>query len=707
MVAKVFLAIGLVIGIALIIQAYVDASREAETLKQETSKWAENIAKLFIGSVEHAMREGQGIKVKQNIDDLRDTVQKAAQVRIYDQRGIEVFGTRETPPPRSELPPPVAAILDDPVRRVGDDGRVYRPVRNEKRCQNPNCHDASNPLRGVIELDLVPNKLSGMREEIFSRVVTAGFIHIMSAQREDKLDAYFAEIARDATSIDKVAVFDADGDLTYGTTIPALAPEAVTALLVPGAQAKYSAIADHTLALVPLPMQDRCVSCHEEEEIGSIRGVLALTLGGKNSASAGSGADVAVRELEGAIDTSLRFIMLSELGRRIADFLDEVASTAAVRELVLYDNEGRRYWTTKHPEPPDDVAEVLKSGETYYNYLGSGMQESLLAVAPLRNSLECMRCHGSDSSLRGVVSVQVSTEIAEMTRENSITRRFWFTAATLLAILLMLGGLLQYLVARPVQRIGEVADKIGGGNLKVTVEHADSEGDEIARLGQRVNEMVRGLRTKMHLEKFVSKGAAKAAASAGLAPLERQGERRAVTVLFSDIRGFTAYSEKVAPETVVEMLNRLLRAQAEVVVDHGGDIDKYVGDELMAVFAGDDAEARAARCAVAMVDAVESARKEGESLDIGVGISTGDVVYGSIGHEDRMDFTVIGDVVNTGARLCSAATRHEILVSTAVYDAVGDVAGCRFIAGEPLELKGKKDPFPVFKVERRDEESAT
>ena len=693
MVAKVFLAIGIGIGIALLVQAYVDAAREARTLEGEIRKWAEKIAQLFIGAVEHSMREGDGIKVKKTLADLEATVDDAADVRIYDQRGIEVFGPIPPPPPRSALPTSLAAVLDVPARLVDEQGRIYRPVPNEKRCHE--CHDGKEALRGVIALDLVPSVLGEMRERIFAPIIEAGFIHIMTARRENLLDDYFAEIAHQGSSVAAVAVFDHDGDLRYGQAIPELAADALAPFLEPGARPVYRPAGDdHVLALLPLPMQERCVACHKEDAIGSIRGVLAVSL-----ARGAAIPEQDTAELESIIDVSLRFIMLSQLGRRIADFLDEVASSKAVRELILYDSVGRQYWNTSHPPAPADVARVLRSGQMYYRSVGSGMNERLLAVAPLHNSRECVQCHGSDSELRGVVSVQVSTEIAEMTRAENIRRRTWFTGATLLGILFILGGLLQYLVARPVQRIGEVADEIGNGNLGIAVEYASADGDEIARLGQRINEMVRGLRTKMNLEKFVSRGAARAAAGAGLTPIERRGERRKVTVLFSDIRGFTAYSERVAPERVVEMLNRLLQAQTEVVVQHGGDIDKYVGDELLAVFTGEDAEVHAVKCAVLMVDAVRAARKEGESLSVGIGISAGDVVYGAIGHEERLDFTVIGDVVNTGARLCSAAAADEILVSTAVRDASGDISGLDFQAGEPLELKGKKEPFPVFRVE--------
>jgi adenylate cyclase len=247
-----------------------------------------------------------------------------------------------------------------------------------------------------------------------------------------------------------------------------------------------------------------------------------------------------------------------------------------------------------------------------------------------------------------------------------------------------------------------VADAVGEGNLDVSVARADAGGDEVARLGHRVNHMVSGLRAKTQLEKFVSRGAAHAAEAAGLRGVARLGERRAAAVLFSDIRGFTTFSETVSPEAVVEMLNRVLDAQARVVVAHGGDIDKFVGDELMAVFQGQGAEVRAVASAVEMIRAVHDARVAGESFAVGVGVACGEVIYGAMGSEARMDFTVIGDVVNTGARLCSAAEADEVLVTDAVARAcTGEIADVELVPHEPLHVKGKREPVVVHAARPR------
>jgi adenylate cyclase len=295
----------------------------------------------------------------------------------------------------------------------------------------------------------------------------------------------------------------------------------------------------------------------------------------------------------------------------------------------------------------------------------------------------------------------VSTASAALLRAETIQQRAWFSAGTLLAILAMLVGVLKYLVLRPVQQIGKVADAVGNGDLGVSVARADADGDEMARLGERVNHMVSGLRAKTQLEKFVSRGAARAAEAAGPLGVVRRGERRLAAVLFSDIRGFTRFSESVPPERVVELLNSVLDAQARVVVAHGGDIDKFVGDALMAVFQGEGAARHAVESAVEMVAAVHAAQATEGRLSVGIGVAYGELVYGAVGSEARMDFTVIGDVVNTASRACSAAEADEVLVTSDVAQAGQATADVELVAQEPIQVKGKREPVILYRARRR------
>ncbi|HUH06076.1 MAG TPA: adenylate/guanylate cyclase domain-containing protein [Kofleriaceae bacterium] len=697
MVAKIFFAIGVAVGSALLLQAWVDARRTARGLEMNTRDSANQLAGLMVGGIEHAMLDGDGIKVKSLVADLKSRL-GGATVSIFDQRGVEVFGPK--PPPPAVVPPLVARAMTEAVVQRDPQGGAVRPVRADDRCAS--CHREQDSaaryprVRGALRLALDPEVCATRRDDVLVRLVHDGFTHVMTAKQTDLLDGYFAELQAAAPGLRAITVYDADTDLAFGAELDGLESDALVAAMAapsqPTVRALPASAGSGVLALVPLLMSDRCVACHDDAP-GAVRGVLAVSLG-----PAATPRECDEEELARVIDTSLRTIMVSALGRRISDFLDDASATGAVREMTLFDNDGRTYWSTARPDPPAQVGRVLATGVPLVEFQGSGAGEQVLVVQPLPNKPGCRQCHGSATALRGAVSVALSTADAARARDRRMRESYWFTGTTLAGILLILLALLQYFVVRPVNAIGEVADQIGEGNLTVEVPRADPNGDEIRRLGTRINQMVRGLRAKMHLEKFVSRGTAAAAHGADAQGVSRMGVMQQVTVLFSDIRGFTAFAEERDPQDVVSMLNHLLQAQAELVGSFDGDIDKYVGDELMAVFHGEGADLRATRCALALVEAVDRAGLHG--LRIGVGVNSGEAVHGAIGHDERMDFTVIGDVVNTGARLCGVAAAGEVIVSQAVVTSCAGTDELTFTELAPVALKGKRRPFALFRAAR-------
>ena len=183
------------------------------------------------------------------------------------------------------------------------------------------------------------------------------------------------------------------------------------------------------------------------------------------------------------------------------------------------------------------------------------------------------------------------------------------------------------------------------------------------------------------------------------------GEEREVTILFTDIRGFTSMSENMEPEKVVMTLNEYFSEMIDIVFEHNGTLDKIIGDELMVVFgaplAADDDTERALNTAVEMQNKIKELndirRQRGEDpVLVGAGINKGFVVSGNIGSRDMMDYTVIGDTVNLGSRLCSAAGPGEIIVSKEVIKNQEDKF--LFKELEPILVKGKKDKINIFKV---------
>ncbi|TAJ38731.1 MAG: adenylate/guanylate cyclase domain-containing protein [Reyranella sp.] len=191
---------------------------------------------------------------------------------------------------------------------------------------------------------------------------------------------------------------------------------------------------------------------------------------------------------------------------------------------------------------------------------------------------------------------------------------------------------------------------------------------------------------RRRIESFVSARATEAARgtdSGGTIP----SRRLVLSLLYSDVRAFTGFAEASSPEAVVAFLNQLMTIQVRAVHDHGGDVDKLIGDALLAHFSGEDAAQRAVAAARAILEACAAANLPRQ---VGIGVFTGDVVAGAIGPAERRDYTVVGDSVNVAARLCAAAHGGELVVAAA------DLAdGDGFGAVEILYVKGRRDPLPV------------
>lgn len=251
-------------------------------------------------------------------------------------------------------------------------------------------------------------------------------------------------------------------------------------------------------------------------------------------------------------------------------------------------------------------------------------------------------------------------------------------------------------VTAPVGKLVEGTQQVAAGNFDFRLDIKST--DEIGDLARSFNTMTQGLRERADMQKFVSQSTVEMIQSSSQKRISA-GERHQVTIFFSDIRGFTSMSERRAPEEVVQILNRCLSLQAERVKKFSGDIDKFVGDAVVAVFDGEDMVLNAIRCGVEIhkeLEAYNAAFPEEEPIHIGIGIVTGEVILGSIGSKDRLDFTVIGSNVNLCARLCSAAEAGEILLSESTYQPVkGLISATRL---DPLSVKGFSEPVPVYKM---------
>jgi adenylate cyclase len=191
----------------------------------------------------------------------------------------------------------------------------------------------------------------------------------------------------------------------------------------------------------------------------------------------------------------------------------------------------------------------------------------------------------------------------------------------------------------------------------------------------------------------------------GKVEVKKGGELRETTVLFTDIRGFTSMSERSAAQDIVDMLNEYFELMVEIIFENEGTLDKFVGDEIMALFGAPVAHAddafRAVRTALQMLRVLERFNEERMAkglppIHIGIGINTGEVIAGYLGSSKALEYTVIGDAVNTGARLCSAAKAGEILISELTYEKVRNYVEVRELP--PTHVKGKERALKIFCV---------
>jgi adenylate cyclase len=278
---------------------------------------------------------------------------------------------------------------------------------------------------------------------------------------------------------------------------------------------------------------------------------------------------------------------------------------------------------------------------------------------------------------------------------------FWLIGG--LAVAVLGAAVFAHRISRPILAIGEAATEVAKGNYRVQVRTVHSK-DEIGDLAKRINNMIVQINERFELAKFVSHGTMDAIQHSDETGVHLGGSRCEVAILFADIRGYTAFAESRDPETVVETLNFYLAAHADLVAGHNGDIDKFVGDQVMAVFQGPAMAVDALRCAVAMQQhmAGVSAASPDRNLAIGIGIDMGEVVMGAIGARDRMDFTVLGDHVNVAARLCSAAKPQQTLATAAVVAAATASRPDLPLTSralDPIIVKGKSAPLEVYDIQ--------
>ncbi len=329
-------------------------------------------------------------------------------------------------------------------------------------------------------------------------------------------------------------------------------------------------------------------------------------------------------------------------------------------------------------------------------------------VVTLSNARKCLLYSFRPSNLdrHSVVALFDYSEI-----DYSLAQLRIFIMVSFL-VSLLIGYILARIMARslidPVSLLQQGVEFVGRGNYRTRLEMPGQ--DELVELSESFNSMSRGLDERERMTRYLSRSAVNAVKSGEDSYMG--GTKVPATILFSDIRSFTTISESNSAEAVVALLNDYFAVMNRVVEEHGGDIDKFIGDAIMAQFMSvsdkqekpADSALSAVKCALAMMQALDEFNATRAELGlfpvkIGVGINSGDVIAGNIGSPGRMDRTVIGDTVNVASRLegMSKLGRHtHIIISRPTLELVRDHVEVEQLA--ETAVKGKTSAVEMFEV---------
>lgn len=308
----------------------------------------------------------------------------------------------------------------------------------------------------------------------------------------------------------------------------------------------------------------------------------------------------------------------------------------------------------------------------------------------------------------GLTSV-IETKKSVITLPANFTiKQTFYIAGIILALSTFFIFMLSNNFTVPIEKLVNFAHEIAKGNFEVEAENEIQTKDELQVLAHAFDDMTSGLKERDKIKTMFSKFHGSSITEDILqSSLNREGTKKEAVVYFSDIRGFTAFSESKPPEEVVEMLNEYFQTMVTIINKHGGVVDKFIGDAIMALWGIPkptdqfkvDAVTAALNMRKALVPFNEKRVAEGkEEIMIGAGLHIGHVISGTIGSDERMEYTAIGDTVNTAARI-EASTKSfgtDLLISHELMEVVQD----HFVIEKAgvVEAKGKSEGVALYKV---------
>ncbi len=305
----------------------------------------------------------------------------------------------------------------------------------------------------------------------------------------------------------------------------------------------------------------------------------------------------------------------------------------------------------------------------------------------------------------GYTAIAFSDEFIQERVKTAVNRVLLITVLALVGVTLVSLPLASGLL-RPILRLFEGTEEIARGNLDFRIR--ESRNDEIGDLVKSFNRMASELKKKEMMKGAFNRYVSRDVADEILREPERirlGGDRRDVTVLFADIRGFTSISTRMEPEMVVEVLNRYFTLITEVIFRFEGTIDKFIGDAVMSVFGSPIASPshleHGVKAAMAIKFAVEEMnsiclKRNLTQLDVGIGLDSGTVIVGNMGSKMRMEYTAMGYAVNMASRLTDLARSGDMLITETVYESIKDNVSADRMS--EVAIKGFEGPVTLYNL---------
>lgn len=394
-----------------------------------------------------------------------------------------------------------------------------------------------------------------------------------------------------------------------------------------------------------------------------------------------------------------RIPLLNDDILRLNTLIKEAASVEGLLYAVIVDRDNIIKAHTDHTQIGSSFQSAAETKRltkeediSYFNYkLPTGA-----------NALNLSRPVAFKDKEVGTVHVGISLDFIK----KQIGRESFFILAMSLLIVFLgiaIAVLLGFSFSRPISELVLATKEIGKGNFQYRL--STSRKDEFGDLATAFNFMSQELWKKLQMQKSFGRYVSPEIIDMILANPEEswlKGSRSEATVLFTDVRGFTSYSETREPEEVVEALNEYFRIVTGHILEYGGYVDKFIGDAVLAVFCvpihhPDHAE-RALKAAIAMQKNLQGSdmKKNWLLSRIGIGINSGVVVSGNLGSQIKMEYTVIGDSVNVASRINGLAGPGDIIISKSTYLLTKDLVSVNALP--PQKVKGKSEPVEVFQV---------